>query len=108
MAAACCQSGCPAALRPLLRPGRRHPRDDGDAAQAAIPGAVGRGGLASFIHLYDAAAATVAALEKGRAGEAYNIVEIEPVHDKARRELDWAPAIPTYREGIEQIAAVTR
>jgi nucleoside-diphosphate-sugar epimerase len=68
----------------------------------------GGGGLASFIHLYDAAAATVAALEKGRAGEAYNIVEIEPVHDKARRELGWAPAIPTYREGIEQIAAVMR
>src|SRR5215216_669314 len=37
------------------------------------------GGFANFIHLQDAAAATVAALEKGRAGQAYNIVDGEPV-----------------------------
>src|SRR4051794_18284981 len=37
------------------------------------------GGFASFIYLEDAAAATVAALEKGRAGQAYNIVDEEPV-----------------------------
>jgi nucleoside-diphosphate-sugar epimerase len=37
------------------------------------------GGFANFIYLEDAAAATVAALEKGRAGQAYNIVDDEPV-----------------------------
>src|SRR6266516_1068435 len=37
------------------------------------------GGFATFIYLEDAAAATVAALEKGRAGQAYNIVDDEPV-----------------------------
>ena len=37
------------------------------------------GGFVNFIYLEDAAAATVAALEKGRAGEAYNIVDDEPV-----------------------------
>src|SRR5919202_3353512 len=37
------------------------------------------GGFATFIYLDDAAAATVAALEKGRAGQAYNIVDDEPV-----------------------------
>ena len=101
------------------------------------------GGFAAFIYLEDAAAATVAALEKGRAGQAYNIVDDEPVrwadymdalaaelgvrrprrvpgwllraipylhtimttsmrvsNAKARRELGWAPTVPTYREGI--------
>ena len=37
------------------------------------------GGLINFIYLDDAAAATVAALEKGNAGQAYNIVDDEPV-----------------------------
>jgi nucleoside-diphosphate-sugar epimerase len=37
------------------------------------------GGFVSFIYLEDAAAATVAALEKGHAGQAYNIVDDEPV-----------------------------
>src|SRR5207248_2921361 len=37
------------------------------------------GGFVSFIYLEDAAAATVAALEKGRAGQAYNVVDDEPV-----------------------------
>jgi nucleoside-diphosphate-sugar epimerase len=101
------------------------------------------GGFVCFIYLEDAAAATVAALEKGRAGQAYNIVDDEPVrwadyldavaaqfgvrrpwrvpgwalrpipylstlfnmsmrvsNAKAKRELGWAPAVPTYREGI--------
>jgi nucleoside-diphosphate-sugar epimerase len=101
------------------------------------------GGFGTFIYLEDAAAATVAALEKGRPGQAYNIVDDEPVrwadyidalaeglgarrprripvwmlraipyvhtlmttsmrvsNAKARRELGWAPAVPTYREGI--------
>jgi nucleoside-diphosphate-sugar epimerase len=37
------------------------------------------GGYVSLIYLDDAAAATLAALEKGRAGQAYNIVDDEPV-----------------------------
>jgi nucleoside-diphosphate-sugar epimerase len=37
------------------------------------------GGFVNFIYLEDAAAATVAALEKGRAGQAYNVVDDEPV-----------------------------
>lgn len=37
------------------------------------------GGFANFVYLQDAAAATVVALEKGRAGQAYNIVDDEPV-----------------------------
>ncbi|SCL59801.1 NAD-dependent epimerase/dehydratase family protein [Micromonospora chersina] len=105
------------------------------------------GGFANFIYLDDAAAATVAGLEKGRAGQAYNIVDDEPVrwgdyldtlaaafgarrpwrvpswmlrpipyahammttsmrvsNAKAKRELGWAPGVPTYREGIPLIA----
>src|SRR4029450_7815499 len=37
------------------------------------------GGFATFIYLEDAAAATVAALGKGRAGQAYNLGDDEPV-----------------------------
>jgi nucleoside-diphosphate-sugar epimerase len=37
------------------------------------------GGFASFVHLDDAAAATVAALERGRAERIYNICDDEPV-----------------------------
>jgi nucleoside-diphosphate-sugar epimerase len=37
------------------------------------------GGTMSWIHLTDAAAATVAAMDKGTAGQAYNIVDNEPV-----------------------------
>ncbi|MFG3601631.1 NAD-dependent epimerase/dehydratase family protein [Micromonospora chersina] len=108
------------------------------------------GGFANFIYLEDAAAATVAALEKGRAGQAYNIVDDEPVrwgdyldmlaaafgarrpwrvpswmlrpipyahammttsmrvsNAKAKRELGWAPGVPTYREGIPLLARAT-
>jgi nucleoside-diphosphate-sugar epimerase len=109
------------------------------------------GGFANFIYLDDAAAATVAALEIGRAGQAYNIVDDEPVrwadyldaiaadlgvrrpwrvpgrimraipylgtlmtmsmrvsNAKARRELGWAPAVSTYREGIPLVAKASR
>jgi nucleoside-diphosphate-sugar epimerase len=109
------------------------------------------GGYANFIYLEDAAAATVAALEKGRAGQAYNIVDDEPVrwadfldalaaelgarrpwrvpgwllraipyvhalmntsmrvsNAKARRELGWAPAVSTYRDGIPLVAKASR
>ncbi|GHO97411.1 dTDP-D-glucose 4,6-dehydratase [Reticulibacter mediterranei] len=38
--------------------------------------------VTSWIYLEDAATATVAALERGRAGEAYNIVDDEPVRNK--------------------------
>lgn len=37
------------------------------------------GGTLSWIYVDDAAAATVAALERGRAGQAYNVVDDEPV-----------------------------
>jgi nucleoside-diphosphate-sugar epimerase len=43
----------------------------------AVPS--GGGGVASFIYIEDAAGATVAALEKGRAGQAYNVVDDLPV-----------------------------
>jgi nucleoside-diphosphate-sugar epimerase len=109
------------------------------------------GGYANFIYLDDAAAATVAALEKGRPGQAYNIVDDEPVRwadfldtvaaefgarrprrlptwvfraipyisaimttsmrvssAKAKRELGWAPAVSTYRDGIRLIANAGR
>jgi nucleoside-diphosphate-sugar epimerase len=109
------------------------------------------GGFTNFIYLEDAAAATVAALEKGRAGQAYNIVDDESVrwadfldtlaaelgarrprrvpvwmlraipyvhalmttsmrisNAKARRELGWAPAVSTYREGIPLLAKASR
>jgi nucleoside-diphosphate-sugar epimerase len=109
------------------------------------------GGFVNFVYLEDAAAATVAALEKGRAGQAYNIVDDEPVrwsdfldtlaaelgarrpwrvpswmlraipylntlittsmrvsNAKARRELGWAPAVSTYREGIRLVARASR
>ncbi|HEU5111260.1 MAG TPA: NAD(P)-dependent oxidoreductase [Micromonosporaceae bacterium] len=108
------------------------------------------GGFANLIHLEDAAAATVAALEKGHAGQAYNVVDDEPVrwadyadalaaelgarrprrvptmllraipyvhtlmttsmrvsNAKAKRELGWAPAVPTYRQGIPLVTNPT-
>ena len=37
-----------------------------------------RGGRLAFVHHQDAAAATIAAVERGRAGEAYNIVDDTP------------------------------
>jgi nucleoside-diphosphate-sugar epimerase len=108
-------------------------------------------GVISLIWIEDAAAATVAALERGRAGQAYNVVDDQPVawatflralaeavgappprelpawllrpanyvhaafttsmrvsNAKARRELAWAPTVPTWREGIPLIAAAAR
>jgi nucleoside-diphosphate-sugar epimerase len=109
------------------------------------------GGFATFVYLDDAAAATVAALEKGRAGQAYNVVDDEPVrwadfldtlaadlgvrrprrvptwllraipylhtlmttsmrvsNAKARNDLGWAPAVPTYRDGLPLVAKASR
>jgi nucleoside-diphosphate-sugar epimerase len=45
------------------------------------------GGISSFIHLHDAAAATVLALEKGRAG-IYNVVDDEPAPAR-----EWLPVL---------------
>jgi nucleoside-diphosphate-sugar epimerase len=102
----------------------------------------------SWIHIDDAAWATVAALERGEAGHAYNIADDEPVswtdfisylaralgaprprrlpnwllkmfapyahaplqggvclaNDKAKQQLHWRPAIPTYRLGLDRLA----
>ena len=44
-----------------------------------LPVPRGGGGITSFIYVEDAAAATVAALERGRSGEAYNVGDDEPV-----------------------------
>jgi nucleoside-diphosphate-sugar epimerase len=109
------------------------------------------GGITCPIYLDDAASATVAALEKGRPGQAYNIVDDEPVrwgvyldalaaelggrrprrvptwtlraipyvhalmttsmrvsNAKAKRELGWAPAVASYREGVRLVAAASR
>ncbi|MEU3395908.1 NAD-dependent epimerase/dehydratase family protein [Streptomyces filamentosus] len=44
----------------------------------------GGGGTMAWVHVEDAAEATVAALERGRAGEAYNIVDDRPVTWGAR------------------------
>lgn len=106
------------------------------------------GGMVSWVYIEDAAAATVDALERGRAGQAYNIADDEPVswraflaalaeaagtpfapevprwmlravpfayalltsnirlsNAKARRELDWTPSAPTYREGVARAVA---
>lgn len=108
----------------------------------------GGAGVTSFIHVEDAAEATVAALERGRPG-IYNIVDDEPApssewlpevargigakpprrvprwlgrllageaatvmmtevrgasNEKAKRELDWAPAHPSWRQGIPEAA----
>jgi nucleoside-diphosphate-sugar epimerase len=110
-----------------------------------VPGA--GAGVGSWIHIEDAAAAVVAALAHGRPGEAYNIVDDEPVvfrefvrtlcrelgapqpyriptwlgrlvapllmadlesripvsNAKAKRELQWSPRFPTYREGLSNV-----
>jgi 2-alkyl-3-oxoalkanoate reductase len=106
---------------------------------------VGKGtGVWSFIHLDDAASATVAAVERGEAG-VYNVVDDDPApvaewlphladavgakppmrlpvwlarlaagevvvrwmtegrgasNEKAKRELDWQPAWPSWRDGF--------
>lgn len=105
-------------------------------------------GVSSFIHVEDAAEATVAALERGRPGF-YNVVDDEPApvsewlpevargigakaprrvprwlgrllageaatvmmtevrgasNEKAKRELDWVPGHPSWRQGIPEAA----
>jgi nucleoside-diphosphate-sugar epimerase len=106
-------------------------------------------GIGSWIHEEDAAAAFTSAIHAGRNGEAYNVVDDQPVrfgefvirladlthapapirlprnafrvfapfalasidsripvsNAKARHELKWSPAYPTYREGLAEITA---
>jgi nucleoside-diphosphate-sugar epimerase len=113
-----------------------------------LPLVRGAEGIGSFVHIEDAATATIAALERGRPGAIYNIVDDEPVglneylsalaqaigarrplaaprwlvrlaaplaatlartrlplsNARARRELDWRPRFPSYREGLRQVA----
>ncbi|WP_407156026.1 NAD-dependent epimerase/dehydratase family protein [Bradyrhizobium sp. STM 3557] len=101
----------------------------------------------SFIHVADAASATMAAIERGLPGQVYDIVDDEPAqvkdwlpalaqmvgakpplrvpawigrllagehmvvimtqvsgsaNERAKRELDWRPAHPSWREGFSQ------
>jgi len=53
-----------------------------------VPVIGGGGGTWSFIHTEDAASATLAAVERGRAGSIYNIVDDHPAQVK-----DWLPAL---------------
>ncbi|MBT1515241.1 NAD-dependent epimerase/dehydratase family protein [Bradyrhizobium sp. SRL28] len=114
-----------------------------------VPLIGGGGGRWSFIHVDDAAAATVAAVERGISGNIYNIVDDEPAevsewlpalaamvgarppirvpawlgrlfagehlvsmmtevragsNAKARQELGWRPAHPSWRQGFAEIA----
>lgn len=118
-----------------------------------FPTAKGARGVASWIHLEDAVGAGLAAMERGRAGEVYNVVDDEPVgmndwilaaaralgaplpfsvplwllrllmpyaaaaafdtrlavsNRKAKAELGWRPQYPSYREGLREVAALTR
>jgi nucleoside-diphosphate-sugar epimerase len=106
------------------------------------------GGWWSFIHVDDAASATVKAIERGKAGNIYNIIDDEPAavrewlpalakalgakppfhvpawlgrllagehvvammtqvraasSAKAKSELDWRPAHPSWREGFAEV-----
>jgi len=109
---------------------------------------VSGGGVQPWVYIDDAAAAaTVAALERGTAGSAYNVADDQPVSfsdlitamaaalgtpkphtvsswlltpmpyakavmtgglrvatAKAKRELGWAPRVPTYRDGVAELA----
>jgi nucleoside-diphosphate-sugar epimerase len=112
-------------------------------ARRGLP--VAKGGVLGWVHHQDAAAATVAALEHGRPGQAYNLVDDLPAtwrevyvtmarafgappprrlprwlfrlvapyvasfavdtsmrvsNARARTELGWRPAYPTYHDGI--------
>jgi nucleoside-diphosphate-sugar epimerase len=122
--------------------------EDGESVEAirkrAFPIVGDGGGMASFIHIEDAARATLAAMEHGRPG-IYNIVDDDPApvsawlpyaanvfgakpprhvpfwlgklfagdmlatmmvegrgasNAKAKRELDWQPLYPSWREGF--------
>ena len=115
-----------------------------------VPLIGGGGGRWSFIHVDDAAAATVAAIERGKPGSIYNIVDDEPAevsewlpvlaalvgarppirvpawlgrlfagehlvammtevragsNAKAKQELGWQPAHPSWRTGFAEIAS---
>lgn len=115
-----------------------------------VPLIGGGGGQWSFIHVEDAASATLAAVERGVPGSIYNIVDDEPApvsewlpalaalvgarspirvpawlgrlfagehlvsmmtevraasNTKARRELGWQPAHPSWRQGFAEIAS---
>jgi nucleoside-diphosphate-sugar epimerase len=59
-------------------------------AKRGVP--VMAGGLLGWVHHLDAAAATVAALERGRPGQAYNIVDDQPA--------TWREVITTMAEGF--------
>jgi nucleoside-diphosphate-sugar epimerase len=108
----------------------------------------GASNVLPYVHIDDAAVAVIAALANGRPGEAYNIVDDEPLgpgglirelaavldakppravpawvvrllagpylassllsnlavaNAKARRELGWAPAYPSIREGLKTV-----
>ena len=110
-----------------------------------ISGTRGRGG--PWIHVSDAASATVAALYRGRPGESYNIADDQPArlndlvehlanavgaphsstipiwlvrpfapfmaatwlstslvvsNSKAKKQLEWTPCFPSYKEGISR------
>ncbi|WP_067829403.1 NAD-dependent epimerase/dehydratase family protein [Nocardia inohanensis] len=118
-----------------------------------VPVAARGVGQMSFVHIDDVVGATVAALEHGRGGQSYNIVDDEPVswkvmfdamaaavgarrplrvpgralrmssplaaaqmldlsirvsNAKAKTELGWKPALPTYREGTATLATAVR
>ena len=115
-----------------------------------VPLIGGGGGRWSFIHVEDAAAATVAAVERGKPGAIYNIVDDEPAevsewlpalaallgarppirvpawlgrlfagehlvsmmtevgagsNAKARQDLGWQPAHPSWRRGFAETAS---
>ncbi|WP_407176610.1 NAD-dependent epimerase/dehydratase family protein [Bradyrhizobium sp. STM 3562] len=140
----------------VLRYGSFYGEDTGTLAPAMVDQLrrrrmpiIGDGsGWWSFIHVADAAAATIAAIERGKPGQIYNVVDDEPAqmkdwlptlaqimgakpprhvpawlgrllagehmvammtqvrggaNDKARRELGWRPAYPSWREGFAQV-----
>jgi nucleoside-diphosphate-sugar epimerase len=111
-----------------------------------LPVPAGGGGLLPWVNVLDAATAAVAALERGRTGQAYNIVDDEAAslgdhvrfvaqtfgtprpfavplwmlrpmtylhatmstsmqmsNAKAKEELGWTPAFPTYRDGLRAL-----
>jgi nucleoside-diphosphate-sugar epimerase len=112
----------------------------------------GGGGIWSFAHMDDVASATAAALERGRAGEIYNVCDDDPApvrewlpaiarsvgakpprrvpawlvrlgstpatialmtevrgasNAKAKAELAWTPAWPSWREGFAALAGAS-
>ena len=68
-----------------MAPGRRAARA---GPQAPLPVVGDGGGVWSFVHIDDAAAATLAALERGAPGAIYNVVDDDPAPVR-----DWLPAL---------------